>query len=138
VNGVGTRNEERVRNLFDTHNQGPEAMLAALEEILDPDVVWTPAVIGGLEGGSYQGYEGMRRYYADRAEAFGEGKVHVLHTEPIGADVVIAHVLTTGTGRVSGALIEEELWMAMWLRDDRVLRWFAFPSRDAAIEAAGA
>jgi ketosteroid isomerase-like protein len=135
MNGVRARNEERVRNLFDTHNRGPEAMLAALEQILDPEIVWTPAIIGGLEGGSYQGYEGMRRYYADRAEAFGEGQVHVLDTEPVGDDTVVTHVRSTGVGRVSGALIEQELWMAMWLRDERVVRWYAFPSRAEAMEA---
>ncbi len=74
-----------MRNLFETHNRGPDAMLAALEQILDPEIVWTPAVIGGLEGGRYEGYDGMRRYYADRAEAFAEGQVHVLGTEAAGA-----------------------------------------------------
>jgi ketosteroid isomerase-like protein len=135
VNGVGTSNEERVRSLFDRHNEGADAILAALEEIFDPDIVWTPSVIGGLEGGSYEGYDGIRRYYADRAETFAEGQVHVLGTEPVGDDQVITRVLSTGVGRASGAVLEEELWMAMSLRDGRVLRWFAFTSRAEAMEA---
>ena len=138
MNDAATRNEEQVRTVFQTHNEGPEAMLAALEELLDPEISWTPAVIGGLEGGSYQGYAGMRRYYADRDDAFGEGQVHVLDTESIGEDAVLAHVLSTGVGRVSRASIEQELWMAMWLRDGRVLRWQALSSRAAAMEALGA
>jgi ketosteroid isomerase-like protein len=135
VNGVETTNEERVRSLFAKHNEGPDAVLAALEEIFDPEVVWTPSVIGGLEGGSYQGYAGIRRYYADRAEAFAEGRVHVLGTEAVGDDQVVMRVLSTGVGRASGAVLEEELWMAMALRDGRVLRWQAFTSRSEAVEA---
>jgi ketosteroid isomerase-like protein len=135
VNGVGTSNEEQVRKLFDLHNQGPEVIMAAFEEILDPDIVWTPSVIGGLEGGSYQGYEGMRRYYADRAEAFAEGEVHVLGAEQVGEDGLVTHVLSTGVGRSSRAPLEEELWMAMSMRDARVLRWHAFTSRAEAMEA---
>jgi ketosteroid isomerase-like protein len=138
VNGVGTRNEERVRSLFARHNEGPDAILAALEEIFDPDVVWTPSVIGGLEGGSYAGYDGIRRYYADRAEAFAEGQVHVLATEPVGDDGLLTHVLSTGVGRASGAVLEEELWMAMSMRDGRVLEWEAFTSRAHAMEKLGA
>jgi ketosteroid isomerase-like protein len=138
VRGVRTRNEELVRKLFGLHNEGPEVIMAAFEEILDPEIVWTPSVIGGLEGGSYQGYDGMRRYYADRADAFERGQVHVLGTECIGDDRVITHVLSTGVGRVSGAVIEEQLWMAMSMRDGRVLRWQAFTSRDGAREAVDA
>jgi ketosteroid isomerase-like protein len=133
MNGTVTRNEERVRSLFARHNEGPGAILAALEEIFDPEVVWTPSVIGGLEGGSYQGYDGIRRYYADRAEAFAEGQVHVLGTEPLSDGRLITHVLSTGVGRASGAVLEEELWMAMSLRDGRVLEWQAYTSRAQAV-----
>jgi ketosteroid isomerase-like protein len=135
VNEVQVSNEERVRNLFATHNRGPDEMLESLEEIFDPEIVWTPAIIGGLEGGNYQGYAGLRRYYADRDDAFEEGQVHVLGVECIDDEFVIAHVLSTGVGRASGASLEQELWMAMWLRDGRVYRWYAFPSRAAALEA---
>ena len=138
MNGAATRNEEQVRNLFATHNRGPEEVLGALDEIFDPHVEWTPAVIGGLEGGSYQGYEGIRRYYADRAETFAEGQVQVLSTEPVGHDAVVAHVCSSGVGRMSGASLEQRLWMAIRLSDGRILHWRACSSRDEAMEAAGA
>jgi ketosteroid isomerase-like protein len=127
--------EERVRNLFATHNRGPEALLNALDEIFDPEIEWTPAVIGGLEGGSYEGHDGIRRYYADRAEVFGEGKVDVLSTEPVGDDAVVARVCSSGVGRASGATLEQELWMAIRLRGGRIHRWRACASRRDAMEA---
>ena len=131
-------NEARVRSIFETHNRGPEHLLEALEEIFDPEIVWTPAVIGGLEGGSYTGYEGLRRYYADREDVFESGKVDVIECEEVGEDKMIAHVLSTGVGRASGASLEQELWMLARLRNGRVLAWTAFNSREAAMEAAGA
>jgi ketosteroid isomerase-like protein len=138
VSEVRISNEEKVRGMFATHNRGPEEVLDSLEQIFDPEIVWTPAVIGGLEGGSYRGYDGMRRYYADREDTFGEGQVHVLGCEAVGDDVVVAHVLSTGVGRASGASLEQELWMAIRLRDERVLDWRAFSSRTEAMEAATA
>jgi ketosteroid isomerase-like protein len=138
VSEVRTSNEERVRSIFETHNRGPDELLASLEEIFDPEIVWTPAVIGGLEGGSYHGYDGIRRYYAERADVFGDGQVHVLGCETIGDDKAVAHVLSTGVGRASGASLEQELWMFARLRAGRVLRWHAFTSRAEAMEAANA
>ena len=135
---VAIHNEERVRRLFAAHNQGPDAILAALEELFDPEIRWTPAVVGGLEGGTYTGYDGMRRYYADRDDAFGEGRVEVIGCEPVGDDVVVAHVLSRGVGRMSGATIEHELWIVVWLRDGRVVREHAFTARSDAMKAAGA
>jgi ketosteroid isomerase-like protein len=80
----------------------------------------------------------LRRYYADREEAFGEGQVHVLDCEAVGDDAVVAHVLSTGVGRASGAVLEQELWMLIRIREGRVLRWHAFTGRSGAMEAARA
>ena len=135
---IATRTEERVRSIFEAHNRGPESILASLDEIFDPEIVWTPAIIGGLEGGSYHGYDGLRQYYVDRGDAFEGGQVEVLGCETIGDDRVVAHVLSSGVGRVSGAALEQELWMFARVRDGRVVRWHAFTSRAAALEAANA
>jgi ketosteroid isomerase-like protein len=136
VSELATRNEDLVRRLFDAHNRGPDFLLASLEQIFHPEIVWTPAIIGGLEGGSYQGYDGIRRYYADREDAFEGGQVDVLECEHVGDSQMVAHVLSTGVGRASGARLEQELWMLAGIRDGRLVRWHAFTSRGEAIEAA--
>jgi ketosteroid isomerase-like protein len=133
-----SRNEALVRRLVALHNQDPERVLASLEEYFDPEVVWTPVTVGGLEAGTYHGYDGMRRYYADRGDAFGQGQVQLLGCETVGDDVLVAHVVDLGVGRSSGVALEQELWSAVWLRDERVLRWQAFRSRAEAMEAASA
>jgi ketosteroid isomerase-like protein len=135
---VPSDNEAVVRRIFDTHNRGPEAFLAVVEELYDPDIRWTPAVIGGLEGRTYHGYDGWRRYYADREEVFGEGKVEVISCEPVGDDVIVAHIRSTGVGRGSGLATEHKIWSVSWFRDGRVLRQQVFVNRNQAYEAAGA
>jgi ketosteroid isomerase-like protein len=127
--------EEVVRRACALHNQGPEEVLARLDELFDPEVCWAPIVVGGLEGGAYRGHDGLRRYYADRGDAFAKGEVELVSCEAIGEDIVIARVLDRGVGRASGVSLDQEVWSAVWLRDGRVLRWQAFPSRAEAIEA---
>ncbi len=138
MNEVASRNEELVRRVIDLHNQDPERVLASLEEFFDPEIAWTTIVIGGLEGETYRGYEGLRRYYADRGDAFGPGDVEVLDCEPAGDDVLVLHVRDSGVGRTSGVSLDQEVWSAIRLRDGRVLRWLAFRSRAEAEEAARA
>jgi ketosteroid isomerase-like protein len=131
-------NEAVVRRIFDNHNRGPEAFFAEIEQLYDPEVRWTPVVIGGLEGTSYEGYDGWRRYYADREEVFGEGKVEVISCEPVGDDVIVAHIRSTGVGRGSGLATEHKIWSVSWFRDGRVVRQQVFTTRTQAYEAAGA
>ena len=138
MNETQIRNEERVLSLFAAHNEGPETILGSLEEIFDPEIVWTPAIIGGLEGGSYRGYDGLRRYYADRDDVFEGGRVEVLECEAVDDGAVVARVLSTGTGRASGASLEQDLWMYIRIRDGRVVRWHAFNTRAEAMGAAHA
>jgi ketosteroid isomerase-like protein len=135
---VQTGNEAVVRRIFDTHNRGPEEFLASLDGFYDPEIEWTPAVIGGLEGMTYHGYDGWRRYYADREEVFGEGRVEVISCEPVGDDVIVAHIRSTGVGRGSGLATEHKIWSVSWFRDGRVFRQQVFTSRTQAYEAAGA
>jgi ketosteroid isomerase-like protein len=138
MNDVATRNEEVVRRIFDLHNESPETLLAAVEQFYDPEVEWTPGVVGGLEGRSYHGYEGWRRYYADRGEVFGEGRVEVISLEPVGDDVIVAHIRSTGVGRGSGLATEHKIWSVSWFREGRIFRQQIFLSHADATEAAGA
>jgi ketosteroid isomerase-like protein len=138
MNDVATRNEELVRRIFERHNQGPEEFLASLDEFYDPEVEWTPVVVGGLEGRSYHGYEGWRRYYADRGDVFATGRVDVLGCEAVADDVLVAHIRSSGVGRASGLATDHKIWSVAWFRDGRVLRQQVFTDRTQAYEAASA
>src|SRR3712207_9502986 len=66
------------------------------------------SVVGSLDRVSYRGREGMRRYYQERAEVFGDGQVHIRSFEPAG-EAVVVDALSTAQGRSSGASVEEEI-----------------------------
>ncbi|HEX2233761.1 MAG TPA: nuclear transport factor 2 family protein, partial [Thermoleophilaceae bacterium] len=129
---VATRNEQVARRVIELHNEHPEKLLDVMEELFDPELEWTPAIVGGLEGGTYRGYDGFRRYYAERGEIFREGDLDELGYETVGDDAVIAHVMSCGVGRASGATIEHEIWLVFRLRDGRVYREKACTSRAEA------
>jgi hypothetical protein len=131
---------ELVRRAIDAHNRGGEELYASYDEFFDPEFEFVPmtvGVVGSADRMTYRGREGLRRFYEDRADAFGGGEVHVRSLEPVG-DAVIAYALSTARGRVSGAAVEEEIALVYWTRGGKLLRIQGFRSRNEALEAAGA
>jgi ketosteroid isomerase-like protein len=135
VNGERDRNVEHMRRMLEVHNRSGEALVERYDEFFHPDFEWVPAVVGGVEGSSYRGREGMRRYYRDRDEAFTEGRVEVVSCEAIADDVVVVLARSTGRGRASGAMVDEEVGIVCWLRDGRISREHAYTSHAAALAA---
>ena len=136
---MSERNVDRVRHLLDLHNRlGGAALDEHYDEFFQADFEWVPAVVGGLEGASYHGREGLRRYYAERDEAFVEGRVEVVSCEAVAEDVVVVLARSTGRGRASGAMIDEEVGLVCWLRDGKLQRERAYTSHAEALAAARA
>jgi ketosteroid isomerase-like protein len=108
---------------------------AALAELYDPEVEWVPVPQGLLAGGSYVGYEGIRRFWADFVSAWDEIVAEPQEFRDVGNDRVVI------TMRVRGRMHEieiDEVWSAIWtLRNGRIVRSQAFTSEDGALEAAG-
>jgi ketosteroid isomerase-like protein len=133
--------EELVRRLLDAHNRGGgDALLDIYDDLFDADAEWKPLIVGVVgfpERVIYRGRAGMERYYRERAEAFGGGKVHIRSLESAG-DAVIVHARSTARGRVSGADIEEDISLVYWVRGGKIVRGQAFRSREDAVVAAHA
>jgi ketosteroid isomerase-like protein len=130
------RNVEHVCRMLAAHNDG--ALLERFDEFFHPDLEWVPAVVGGLEGSSYRGREGMRRYYAERDETFVEGRVEIMSCEAVADGVVLVLARSTGRGRASGAMIDEEVGIVLTLRGRKITRDCAYTSHAAARAAAQA
>jgi ketosteroid isomerase-like protein len=131
--------EDLVRRMLDTHNESPDALLAAFEDFFAADLEWRPIIVGtaGSERVTYRGREGLERYYRDRAEVFGSGEVHIRSLSSFG-DAVVVHALSTAQGRASGASVEEDVSLVYWCRDGRLVRGAAFRKHQDALEAARA
>jgi ketosteroid isomerase-like protein len=131
--------EQLVRRMLDLHNQGPDSLLDAFDDLFAADLEWRPIIVGtvGSERVTYSGREGLERYYRDRAEVFGGGEVHIRSLETVG-DAVVAQARSTARGRMSGASVEEDVSLVYWCRDGRLIRGAAFRSHGEALEAARA
>jgi ketosteroid isomerase-like protein len=132
--------EDLVRRMLEAHNRGGgDALLDAFDDFFAPDLEWTPIIVGtaGSERVTYRGREGLEHYYRDRAEVFGGGEVHIRSLESLG-DAVVAHARSTAQGRVSGASVEEDVFLVYWCREGRLVRGEAFRSHEDALEVASA
>jgi ketosteroid isomerase-like protein len=130
--------EELVRRLIDAHNRGADVLLASYDELLDPEYEFTPATVGAPDGATYKGREGLRRYYEERAEAFAEGQVEIRSCEQVGDDAIVVCARSTGRGRASGAVVDEEINLVYRVRGGRIASSRAFRSREEAAEVARA
>jgi ketosteroid isomerase-like protein len=120
------------------HNRGAEAFLAEFEEFFHPDCEWIPVVVGSLEGGSYRGLEGFRRWYAERDDALEDATVDVTSCAAVGDEVVVVLGRSKARGRASGAELDEEVGIVLEFRDGRIERDQAFASHAETIAAAEA
>lgn len=121
----GFRNVDQVEGLLSD---------AALSEFCDPRVEWVPVSQSLLAVETYQGYEGVRRFWADFLSTWNE--FSIVPEEMLDAGDQVAVVMRMA-GRMDDIEIDE-LWSSLLtFRDGRVIRIQGFSSRDGALEAAG-
>ncbi len=89
-----------------------------------------------VEGGVYRGHEGMRSYFADLEETFGEIRMEVEAIEERG-DWVVATLAQRGTGRASGAEVEWKVCQAARIEDGLVIETVSERTEQQALAAAG-
>ena len=136
------RDEEAlVRRVIDAHNRSGDEVVAMYDEVFHPELEWHPmtvGVMGAPEGTTYRGRDGMKRFYAERAEVFETGAIEVLSIEAAGENAILVRARSTAKGRTSGVEVDEDMSLVYWFREGRVTRIRAFRSADEALEAAGA
>jgi ketosteroid isomerase-like protein len=107
-----------------------ETVVAASDE----DVVVIPR-LAAVEGGSYEGHEGLRRWLKERAEVWAEMSGELTDLRPVGDGV-----LGTGTLRgasTTGLTVDEPIAGVIRFRGEKAY-WIGFFRTEAeALEAAG-
>ena len=108
-----------------------------LNEVADPDhMMFTIQSL--VEGGGYRGAEGFRRWLASWGEMFGEDwESTVEDAVAAGSDRVLVTGRMKSTGRGSGVPVEQQFWVAMTLREGKVIRSEVHTERDRALAALG-
>lgn len=129
---MSQENIKLVRTLGGVFSRG---RLESLRPFFDVDIEWheDPSF---PEAGVYRGIEAFEEYAGEFIAEFSE--IHYEPREIIDAgDDVVANMWIRGRGKTSGAEFELSAWWAITIRDQKVVRCFAYLDRDRALEAVG-
>jgi ketosteroid isomerase-like protein len=110
--------------------------IAAVLELLAPDVDITSDALGLSGGGSYLGHDGFVRATRETLEAFEDYRIDGEEFIDAGEDVVVL-VHISGRGRGSGIPVDMRLVHVWTVRGGKGIRARTFENKEAALEALG-
>jgi ketosteroid isomerase-like protein len=105
-----------------------------LSELSAPDVVFESALVGARV---YIGHEGLRTYFRDLDDAWGDWHTADDELIEVGSDRVLQLYRGVGTGRGSGVRIDRDLAVLWTIRDGRISHGKAFMDPAEARAIAG-
>jgi ketosteroid isomerase-like protein len=124
-----------------------EVVLAALSAFDRSDMLWgghwaedcefVSITAGQIEGATYRGHDGLRRYAEDRLDAWEELRFEPDEFIEAGEQVVVVGLLT-GRGRGSGVQVDQRVAVAFELRARRIVRAHAYADVKQARATIGA
>ena len=103
--------------------------------LADPSIEFRSRLTS-VEGSTYRGLDGVRRYFADMADAWQEWDNEVSEIREVGRDALMTNVTFRATGK-SGVEVELRSAIVWVLSEGRVLQMRAYPTQEEALEAAG-
>jgi len=105
-------------------------------EIATSDLEWWPGLTRGVEGGCYQGREGIERFLADTAETWEELQTVPEEFRDLGDRVIVLGRMQ-GRGRGSGVPVDQPFANILDFRGDRICRSQVYLDRAEGLRAAG-
>jgi hypothetical protein len=134
---VADENVEIARRACEAAWRRPKPDVETLNLVAHPDHMMFP-IQSLVEGGGYQGAEGFRRWLASWSEMFGEDwESTVEEAVAAGPDrvLVTGRIKFTGTG--GGVPVDQRFWVAMTVRERKVIRSEVHTEHDRALAAVG-
>jgi uncharacterized protein len=130
---MSQENVEVVREALDAVNRrDTEAGLS----YIDPEAELQSAIIGGAEGNTYRGHEGIRDWMAESDATFEELRVEPEEVRDLGDDVLLIGRLYA-RGRESGVEVDSATAWLFTLHDGKIMRARGYLNPEEALEAAG-
>jgi ketosteroid isomerase-like protein len=125
-------NLDLARRGYDYWSNGDiEGML----DLATPDIEFVPAIAAGVEGGSVQGPDAFRRFFAELAETWETFLIKVEEYREFGDSVMTVGRLTA-KGRGSALELDQPWYTVLTVREGKIARMESFLDRDAAEERA--
>ncbi len=116
--------------------EGGQGLLDRFDDLHTEDFTWEPGNLGAADPGSYQGFEGFKRFWTQFDEGFETFELRDRYFLPIGDGVLVIARLHA-RGRASGASVDSE-WGALFrLRDGKIFSCRSFASHAEVLAATG-
>ena len=125
--------ERLIREVTELFNR---ADVDAYLEYLDPDVELRPILAGSLEGESFKGHDGIRRYFEQRAEDIEEARIELEEVRRVAEDRVLSLGRWRVRGRGSGLEMEGPWGAVTVIRERKMLFLQGFGDHAEAERAA--
>jgi uncharacterized protein len=129
---MSAKDVETIREGIAALNRGD---VEGIEAMLDPDVELVP-LRAVLEGSSYRGHEGLRRWLDDMAEDWAEFELELDEVRELDAGPVLVRATMRLRGRSSGVALDSPAAWLCDMREGKVARIRFFADSDAAVAAA--
>jgi ketosteroid isomerase-like protein len=129
---VSQENVEIIKRGYEAWNRGD---MAVVLEGCDPNVEWRDRG-DWLDVKVRRGHDGFREGWAEIAEAFSEFRMEPKEFIDAG-DYVVVPIHRVGTGRASGALIEEDEVHVYRMRAGKAVELREYHEKKEALEAVG-
>jgi ketosteroid isomerase-like protein len=124
---------EFARRGYDAFNEGG---VEAILPFLEPDIEWVNLSPGPLSG-TYQGHDGVRRFFAEMLEDWESVRLDPEEIIPVRDEFVLAHVRIWARGKVSGVGGDVPVAMLWKIGRTGASQVQIFYNRDDALRAAG-
>ena len=130
---MSEQNTEVARRAFEAFNAGD---VEGLVEASHPDCEWLP-FRAQLEGETYRGHDGVRRFFYDMQEDWREFQIELVEQREVGGRVLlVGHI--EGLGRGSRVAVSSDAGFVMDFRDGRIVRVVSYSDPEQARREAGA
>jgi ketosteroid isomerase-like protein len=131
---MSRENMEVVQGVYDAASRRDSAaVLAFYDDSVELDN--RSLVVGA--GDVYKGHDGLRMLFREWNEAWENIDYKLDDLIDLGGDQIVSVVTRHGRGRTSGAEVEIHVALLWTINDGKVVRVVWFPTREAALEAAG-
>src|SRR3954452_22868484 len=129
---MSQENVERVHQALEAFNRRD---LDAFLALVDSDVEFTPYTV--VVQGSYQGHDGVTRWWQELFGVFPDWNVQVGEVRDLG-DLTLTLLHVRGHGSESGTPVIETLWqIAEWSTEGKLVRVSNHGTKAEALEAVG-
>jgi ketosteroid isomerase-like protein len=106
----------------------------ALLAVVHPDAEARPILGANIGASVYHGRAGLREWFQDLHQEWESFQTRVIRIDERG-DHALLTIAVHARGRVSGAVIEGDMYHLVEIRDGMIRRLEAFRDRDAAMRA---